>query len=128
MLGWEEQVRAVAQEWGKLSEAERGRAVLAASNYGRAGALDFYGPRYGLPRVVSGAGSYWYFGPGTRAGELLIVLGGSDELKQIWQECRVLRTVGSPWAVAEEQRVEIWRCERPVAPLQEVWAKFDPSA
>ena len=127
MLGWEEQVRAVAEEWRALSEADRGKAVLAADNYGRAGALDFFGPRYGLPRVVSGAGSYWYFGPGDRSGELLIVLGGEEELKQIWQRCRVLRTVGTSWAVEQERRVEIWRCERPVAPLQEVWAKFDPA-
>ncbi len=128
MLGWEEQVRAVADEWRALSDADRERAVLAASNYGRAGALDFYGPRYGLPRVVSGAGSYWYFGPGTRRGDVLIAVGGGDELRRIWSKCRVLRTVGTRWAVEEEQRVEILRCDGPSMSLQALWPMFNPAA
>ena len=66
MLGWEEQVAAVARVYHALPADQRARAVIVAGNYGEAGALDFYGPRYGLPPVVSAAGSYWFFGPGDR--------------------------------------------------------------
>jgi hypothetical protein len=69
MLGWEEQVRAVAEVYRSLPPADTARVVLVAANYGEAGALDFFGPRYGLPGVVSPAGSYWFFGPGPRPGE-----------------------------------------------------------
>ena len=53
--------------------------MLIAGNYGEAGALDFYGPRYDLPAVVSPAGSYWFFGPGERPGEIVITIGVSPD-------------------------------------------------
>lgn len=45
MLGWPAQTDAVARVARTLSADERARLVIAAGNYGEAGALDFYGPR-----------------------------------------------------------------------------------
>lgn len=45
MIGWEEQVLAVAEVYRALPAADRERAVLVAANYGEAGALDFFGCR-----------------------------------------------------------------------------------
>lgn len=57
MLGWEDQVRAVARAYQSLPADRRVHAVLVASNYGQAGALEFLGPRHGLPRPVLMPGS-----------------------------------------------------------------------
>lgn len=128
MLGWEQQAAAVAEEWRALTPAERAVAVLAADSYGHAGLLDYYGPRYGLPPVVSGAGSYWYFGPGTKRGDILLVLGESpDALTGPWARCRLLRTVGNSWGVEEERAVPITRCDEPKVPLPQLWPQFNPS-
>lgn len=127
MLGWEAQAAAVTEEWRALSPAEREVAVLAANSYGHAGLLDYYGPRYGLPRVVSGAGSYWYFGPGSKRGDVLVVLGEPPEsLTGPWARCRLLRTVGNSWGVEEERVVPISRCDAPREPLQAMWPRFAP--
>ncbi len=127
MLGWEAQAAAVAEEWRALSPAEREVAVLAANSYGHAALLDYYGPRYGLPRVVSGDGSYWYFGPGTKRGDVLIVLGEPPEsLTGPWARCRLLRTVGNSWGVEEEREVPISRCDAPREPLPVMWPRFAP--
>ncbi|HEU4566202.1 MAG TPA: glycosyltransferase family 39 protein, partial [Gemmatimonadaceae bacterium] len=75
MLGWEAQARAVARVWHALPPERRERAVIIAGNYGEAGAVDFYGPRLGLPPVVSPAGSYWFFGPGEKPGEVVVTIG-----------------------------------------------------
>ena len=128
MLGWEALVRATADEWSKLPDNDRARAVITARNYGEAGALDHYGPRYGLPRVVSGAGSYWFFGPGDLPGDVMISLGERmNVLMQLYSECHLQRVVGTVWAVDEEQRVPITLCRGPRQSLQAVWPSFDPA-
>jgi 4-amino-4-deoxy-L-arabinose transferase-like glycosyltransferase len=127
MLGWEAQADAVAEEWRALTSAERAVAVLAADSYGHAGLLDYYGPSRGLPRVVSGAGSCWYFGPGEKRGDILLVLGdGPEALAPLFAQCRLLRTVGTAWGVEEEHAVPITRCDGPRGSLQANWPRFAP--
>lgn len=128
MLGWEAMVKATAEEWNALSAEDRARGVLGADNYGEAGAIDYYGKRFGLPRVISGAGSYWFFGPGDKPGEVLLVLGTEpEELQPLFARCERRRVVGSPWAVEEEQQVPITLCRGPKQPLQSVWPMLHPA-
>lgn len=122
MLGWREQAQAVAEVYQALPPAQRARAVLVAGNYGEAGALDFYGSRLGLPRAVSPAGSYWFFGPGELPGEVVVTLGVPPEaLRQFYDSVRTVARIGHPWAVEEERNVPITVGTRPRATLQEVW-------
>ena len=122
MLGWEEQVAAVAGVYHALPEAERRRAVLVAGNYGEAGALDFHGARHGLPRAVSPAGSYWFFGPGHLPGEVLITIGvPRDALASYYDSLQVATRITHPWAVAEERELTVFLARRPRTTLQEVW-------
>jgi hypothetical protein len=79
MLGWEQRVAAVARVYHSLSPADQARAVVVGSNYGEAGAIDFYGPRYGLPRAISTEGTYWYFGPGDKPGEIAVAIDDDRE-------------------------------------------------
>ena len=45
---------AAAEVYRSLSPTDQGGACILTGNYGEAGALEFYGPRYGLPHVISG--------------------------------------------------------------------------
>jgi 4-amino-4-deoxy-L-arabinose transferase-like glycosyltransferase len=122
MLGWKEQAEAVAGVYWSLSEEQRKRVVLLAGNYGEAGALDFYGPRLRLPSAVSPAGSYWFFGPGDRPGEVVITLGvPAESLRQFYDAVRTVARVGHPWAVDEERRVPINVGTGARTTLQEAW-------
>jgi 4-amino-4-deoxy-L-arabinose transferase-like glycosyltransferase len=122
MLGWEEQVRAVARVYRSLPAPDRARAVLVAGNYGEAGALDFFGPRYGLPVVVSPTGSYWFFGPGTKPGEVVVTIGaGREDLAPLFDSVEAAGRVTSPWSVAEERDLTIYVARGPYRTLQEVW-------
>ena len=122
MLGWEEQVRAVAEVYHSLPPAQRAKAVVMGDNYGEAGALDFYGPRYGLPGAVSAAGSFWFFGPGTRPGHVVVIIGGDQEdLERFFGSVRVARRVSSPWSVAEERDPSIYVATKPRTTLQRIW-------
>ena len=122
MLGWKEQVQAVAGVYWRLPPEQRKRAVLVAGNYGEAGALDFYGAELRLPPAVSPAGSYWFFGPGGLPGEVVVTLGVEPgDLRKYYDSVRTVSWIGHPWAVSEERRVPINIGTGPRATLQEVW-------
>ena len=121
-LDAERGVAGLARVYDALPPDERGRAVIVAGNYGEAGAVDFYGPRHGLPRAVSPAGTYWFFGPGDRPGEIVVALGvPPEELGRFFGEVAPVADVGIPWAVSEERRVPISIGRRPVRTLQAIW-------
>jgi hypothetical protein len=122
MIGWEEQARAVAAVYRSLPSADRERAVLVAGNYGEAGALDFFGPRYGLPPVVSPTGSYWFFGPGEKPGDVVVTIGAErGDLEPLFRTVEPGGRVTSRWSVAEERDLTIFVARGPHRTLQEIW-------
>ncbi|HEX5437193.1 MAG TPA: glycosyltransferase family 39 protein [Gemmatimonadaceae bacterium] len=125
MLGWKTRVAAVARVYHALPVADREQAVIVADNYGDAGAIDFYGPRYGLPSAVAPTGSYWFFGPGTKPGKVIIKVGGDrEDLVQYFGSVSLADRVDEPWVVPEEQNLPIWICRQPRGTLQQVWPRF----
>ena len=49
MFGWQEVAQTVATYYNTLSPEEQSKTAIFANNYGDGGAIDFFGPRYGLP-------------------------------------------------------------------------------
>lgn len=125
MLGWPELVTAVARVYDSLPPGKRAQVVLIGENYGEAGAMEFYGPKLGLPRVVSAAGSYWFFGPGEKPGTVAITLGvTSEDLYKFYDLVTPAGRVLNDWGVPEEQDVSIYVGEHPKATIQQVWPKL----
>lgn len=122
MLGWEGQTRAVADVYRALPPDQGRRAVILAGNYGEAGALDFFGPNYGLPGAVSPAGSYWFFGPGPKPGEVAVTIGiDRADLERFFDSVAPAARIREPWAVAEEQDLTIFVAREPRLTLQQAW-------
>jgi hypothetical protein len=123
-FGWEELVREVAAIYQALPEAERGRAGIFANNYGEAGAINHFGPRYGLPRAVSGHQTYFLWGPGGFEGDVAIVLQGDRE--DLERVCGSVEEAGvhfHPWGMAEENR-PIYVCRGLEPPLSALWPRL----
>ena len=74
-VGWPELVETIAKVRDSLPAEDRAHFGILAGNYGEAGAVNLYGPQYGLPPVISGVNSFWKKGYGDPPPQTLIVLG-----------------------------------------------------
>jgi hypothetical protein len=126
MLNWREQVEEVARVYDALPSHERDRAVILASNYGEAGAIDFYGPRYDLPKARSFVGTYWFFGPGDLPGEVVILHGfNEDDFSGFCGSVTAAGYVTHSYAVTEQRDLTVYLCRDPTVTLQELWPQFE---
>ncbi|MDX1675680.1 MAG: hypothetical protein R3314_12870, partial [Longimicrobiales bacterium] len=125
MLGWEALADSVAHVYRSLPPEDRAAAVILATNYGRAGAIDFYADDE-IPDAVAPVGSYWFWGPGERPGQVTIVVGAEpgDVEGEFFREATLAARVRNPWGVPEERSVGIVVARDPIRPLQEVWPEW----
>jgi hypothetical protein len=122
-FGWPEMAQTVAQVYRALPPEERARTGIFANDFGQGGAIDFYGPKLGLPKAIGNHLGYWYWGPRRYTGESLIVLGDNREtLERKFEEVRAVGEVGHPLAMRQEH-FTVFLCRRPKAfkSLQEAW-------
>jgi Dolichyl-phosphate-mannose-protein mannosyltransferase len=83
-FGWPEMVAKVAQVYNSLPPEQRAKTAILAGNYGGAGAVDFFGPTYGLPKAISAHQNYYYWGPRDYTGKSVILLEWKLEDAQYW--------------------------------------------
>ena len=122
MFGWEEKAEAVARVFGTLHPDERSKCAIYAENYGRCGAIDYFGPRYGLPRSIGGHNSYWLWGPRDYTGELVIVLGGDlEDLKAAFQSVELAGVSAGRHCMPYENNLPIYICRHSKRPLKQLW-------
>ena len=118
-FGWEEMVAKVARYYHSLPPDERKKTIIYCGNYGQAGAIDFYGPKYGLPLAISGHQNYFLWGPRGATGHSVILVG-DDPDPGMWQSLRVVDRTFHPYAMPEENG-PIYHGRGLKAPLEEVW-------
>lgn len=123
-FGWSEMVEAVAGVYNALPAEERAKTAILAGNYGEAGAIDFFGPRYGLPKAISGHQNYYYWGPREYTGESIILLEVSLKDAQRWCQSVDQGPVNAPYWGMSWEDYTILTCHRLKKPLPEAWPRF----
>ena len=118
-FGWEEMVRTVAKVYNSLPPEERKKTAIYCGNYGEAGAIDFYGPKYGLPHAISGHQNYFLWGPGAASGESIILVGDDPE-PEMWQSLRVAAQHFDPYGMPDENG-PIYHGRGLKIPVRKVW-------
>lgn len=123
-FGWEEMVAAVARVYDSLPESERAKAAILTNNFGEAGAIDFYGPKYGLPKAICGNQSYFLWGPRNYTGEIVIRVGAPiGDVQPYYQSVVVAATIDNPYSLAFERR-PILLCRGLKGNLQALWPQI----
>ncbi len=122
-FGWEEMTAAVARVYHSLPVEEQAKAAIFGNNFGEAGAIDFFGPKYGLPKAIGGHQNYFLWGPRNYTGEILIVLGDDPESLRRWcNQVEVAAELCHPYNPLENDPVLV--CRGLKWNLQEIWPKL----
>lgn len=124
-FGWQEIVAATANAYQQLAPAERASCGIFAQDYGQAGAIDFFGPRYGLPPALSGHQTYFLWGPRGYSGNCMIVLDDTREvLEGLFEKVKLVGTSqDNPYALEREIPVFICRGAK-FGTLESVWPQL----
>jgi hypothetical protein len=124
-FGWEEMVAEVNQAYMKLSPEERAGCGIFAQDYGQAGAIDFFGRRYGLPPALSGHQTYFLWGPRGYSGNCMIVLDDSPEvLERHFERVEYVgKSADNPYAL--EREIPVFICHgAKFGSLADVWPQL----
>jgi Dolichyl-phosphate-mannose-protein mannosyltransferase len=120
-FGWEDMAAAVARVYNNLPADIRPRTAIFGQNYGQAGAIDLFGPRYGLPPAISGHQNYFLWGPRAYTGESVIVMAGNrQDLERKFDFVQRVAHVGHPYAMPYEH-IDIFYCRGLKGPLADAW-------
>ena len=107
-FGWQEMVAKVNEAWQRIPLAERADCGILGQNYGQAGAVDFFGPRYGLPPAISAHQTYFLWGPRGYSGNCLIVIDDTKEtLESKFESVEYVGESDNPFALERHTPVFI---------------------
>jgi 4-amino-4-deoxy-L-arabinose transferase-like glycosyltransferase len=122
-VGWPAFVGEIASAYRSLPPSQRSSAIVLASNYGEAGAVDRFGPADGLPAAYSGHNGFWYWGPPRASATTAVVVGyGRSQLGFCGTVRLALALNNHENLNDDEQGAPVWICQ-----LRESWQTIWPS-
>ena len=123
-FGWEEMARETARIYKSLSTEEQARTAIFANSYGQAGAIDFFGPRLGLPKAICNHQSYWLWGPRDYDGGTVIVLGsdGTGD-REHFRSVEVAGRAEHPYS-RQDEHFDIFVCRGLTGNLRQFWPRM----
>ena len=122
-FGWEEMARKVGEVYNALPPEQRAKTAIFANGYGQAGAIDFFGKKYGLPKAICNHQNYWLWGPRDYTGESVIVLGSDGQGdREHFATVEAMGRTDHPYARRDEH-FDIFLCRDLNTTLQALWPK-----
>lgn len=78
-IGWEEKVKLVVNAYNSLSEEEKKQTIIAAGNYGQAGAIELFGKPFNLPPIACAHNNYYLWSKERVNGNILLQLDNEED-------------------------------------------------
>jgi Dolichyl-phosphate-mannose-protein mannosyltransferase len=121
-FGWPDMVREIASVYNSLPPEERAKTGIWAGNYGEAGAVNLFGPQYGLPTAYSRHQNHWYWGPPPQVYENLIVIQWSEN--DVRDNCTSYQAFEhyNRFGMGEENGQIIFLCRGVKFDIQKIWS------
>lgn len=125
MHGWKELVGSVAKAYESLTPEEKKNCVVFGQNYGQAGAVSFFGKKYGLPRAISGHNNYWIWGTGDTPIDVVIVIGGElEDNQEVFESLELATTHHCRYCMPYENNLPIYIGRKLKIPLATLWPEL----
>ena len=123
-FGWDEMAATVGRVFNSLPPEVRAKTAIFGQSYGQAGAIDFFGPKYGLPKAISGHQNYFLWGPREYTGESMIVLDDRQEqLERLFDHVEKVAHVEHPYSMPYNH-FDVFYCRGIKKPLNELWPQL----
>ncbi|WP_051731700.1 ArnT family glycosyltransferase [Kitasatospora phosalacinea] len=121
-VGWPEMTRQVSDIYRSLPEQEQQHTVVYGNHYGQAGAIDKWGPEYGLPvKAYSGHNSYADFGVPAPDKTTVITIGADRErFGKLFTSCEDRGAYHNDLPVSDDGQ-KFMVCRGPLKPWPELW-------
>lgn len=125
-FGWRGTAEHVARVYFALPKAQRAKTAIYADTYGYAGALNLYGPEYGLPTPLGGQNTFWLWGTHGYDGSSVIAVGATQYhlFVQLFKSVKQVDLYTNPNRWVLEGPLPIYLCTQPIAPLATMWPRF----
>lgn len=121
-LGWDTMTATIARVYDTLPRDEQVQACIFTVNYGEAGAINFYGPRYHLPQAISGHNTYYLWGPGTCTGSVVLSIGYARSLLQtVFDNVSQAAIITCAYCMPEENHLPVYVCLHLKTSIQAIW-------
>jgi dolichyl-phosphate-mannose-protein mannosyltransferase len=123
-FGWEPMVREIARIYNSLPPEERAKTAIFSNGWGEATAVDFFGPKYGLPKAISKHNNYWLWGPRNYTGEIMIILNGDEEAeREHFREVTIAGRSEHPYS-RRDTWFDIYLCRGLKWDLHDIWTQL----
>ena len=122
MHGWQALTKIVERAYEILPPNEKSQAVIAASNYGEASAIEFFG--HDLPPVISGHNNFWLWGTHGATGNVVIDINGDCGGGKMFRTSQLMTRFRAEWITPEEDGIPIMLCTGIKVPLDSVWPQL----
>jgi hypothetical protein len=124
-FGWEGMVGTIAGVYHDLPSGERSEACILTGNYGEAGAVDFFGPKHGLPKAISGHNNYYLWGTRGCTGKTVISVGvPRARLEEEFGRIERADTTRCRYCMPDEDDLPVYVSRDPRMPLEKTWPRF----
>jgi 4-amino-4-deoxy-L-arabinose transferase-like glycosyltransferase len=122
-FGWDEMAATVARVYNSLPPDVRARTAIFAQTYGQAGAIDLFGPKYGLPPAISGHQNYFLWGPRGYTGDSMIVMDDrKEDLERLFSSVQYVAHVDHPYSMPY-QHFDVFYCSGLHEPMAQLWPR-----
>jgi hypothetical protein len=122
---WESFVGTIKDVYDRLPPGEKDRAAIFAPSYGHAGALEYYAPSLGLPRVVCNHNSYYMWCAGKADADVLIAVGArAADLRTVYARVDSVGIIRGKYGMSWRNNMTVYLAKDPTTPLNAVWDRI----
>jgi hypothetical protein len=110
----------VAKVYQSLPEEEKPQTAIIATNYGEAGAIEFFAPQYAVPQVFSPHNNYHLWGPPGEDIRTYIAIGiDRESLSSVFED--VQQAGMHTCTYCRENTLPIYVCRRAKFSIKDLW-------
>jgi hypothetical protein len=121
MTGWSELTGYVAKAYYSLAEEEREKCTIYCErSYGYAGAVYFYGKKYGLPPPVTFHESYTFWAPDSiPSGPMIYIFRNYKNIEKLYSDIIEVGSVDDPYF--REKGLKVYLCQSPLKDISGIY-------